>query len=339
MKKVVAVLLVALSVVSCREASAMHVMEGFLPRGESFFWFLLAAPVVLYGFWKMKKEISSYPDRKMLLALAGAFIFVLSALKIPSFTGSSSHPTGIGLAAILFGPGVAAALSVIVLLFQALLLAHGGLTTLGANVFSMGVVGGLVGWLVFRILKGKGNKHEKVAVFFAVALSDWATYITTSVQLAWAFPDSINGFYGSLVKFMSIFAVTQIPLAIIEGLLAVVVYNTLLHYGSQGILSLWWRDQMDQAVSFSKQNMMILVTVVGLTVLPLFFLREADFGGADGKAQDQIQEIAPDYEPWYTPKWEPSGETESLIFALQAAIGSGIIFYAFGYWRGKKQKK
>ena len=243
------------------------------------------------------------------------------------------------MAAILFGPGVAAALSVIVLLFQALLLAHGGLTTLGANVFSMGVVGGLVGWLVFRLLKGKGNKHEKVAVFFAVALSDWATYITTSVQLAWAFPDSINGFYGSLVKFMSIFAVTQIPLAIIEGLLAVVVYNTLLHYGSQGILSLWWRDQMDQAVSFSKQNMMILVTVVGLTVLPLFFLREADFGGADGKAQDQIQEIAPDYEPWYTPKWEPSGETESLIFALQAAIGSGIIFYAFGYWRGKKQKK
>ena len=59
MKKIFSVLLVILSVVSCREASAMHIMEGFLPKGESLFWFLLATPVVVYGFWKMKKEISS----------------------------------------------------------------------------------------------------------------------------------------------------------------------------------------------------------------------------------------------------------------------------------------
>ena len=77
----------------------------------------------------------------MLLGLCGAFAFVLSSLKIPSVTGSCSHPTGVGLAAILFGPSVACIMALIVLLFQALLLAHGGLTTLGANVFSMGVAG------------------------------------------------------------------------------------------------------------------------------------------------------------------------------------------------------
>ena len=63
----------------------------------------------------------------MLLAFAGAFIFVLSALKLPSVTGSCSHPTGTGLGAILFGPLPMAVMGCIALLFQALLLAHGGL--------------------------------------------------------------------------------------------------------------------------------------------------------------------------------------------------------------------
>ncbi len=62
-------------------------------------------------------------------------MFVLSALKIPSVTGSCSHPTGVGLGAIMFGPSVMFVLGTIVLIFQALLLAHGGITTLGANAF------------------------------------------------------------------------------------------------------------------------------------------------------------------------------------------------------------
>ncbi|MDP0977579.1 energy-coupling factor ABC transporter permease, partial [Klebsiella pneumoniae] len=79
------------------------------------------------------------------LALCGAFIVVLSALQIPSVTGSCSHPTGGGLAVILFGPGVVAVLGAIVLVFQALLVAHGGLTTLGAYGMSMAVIGPMVG--------------------------------------------------------------------------------------------------------------------------------------------------------------------------------------------------
>ena len=71
-------------------------------------------------------------NQKVLLGLAGGFVFVLSALKIPSVTGSCSHPTGTGLGAIIFGPTTMTVVGLIVLLFQALLLAHGGLTTLGA---------------------------------------------------------------------------------------------------------------------------------------------------------------------------------------------------------------
>ena len=68
----------------------------------------------------------------------------------------------------------------------------------------------------------------------------------TSLQLAWAYPDPIGGFMASFKKFAGIFAVTQIPLAISEGLLAVVVYNTIVHYGEQGLVPIWWRTKGGQ---------------------------------------------------------------------------------------------
>ena len=153
--------------------------------------------------------------------LGGAFAFVLSALKIPSVSGSCSHPTGVGLGAILFGPLVMTVLGLIVLLFQALLLAHGGLTTLGANTFSMAIAGPIVSWLVYKLLR-KAKAPAAVAVFAAAALGDLFTYVVTSLQLA-----VVNG---GLVKFLTIFAVTQIPLAIAEGLLTVVIFNVLEKY-------------------------------------------------------------------------------------------------------------
>jgi cobalt/nickel transport system permease protein len=204
----------------------MHIMEGFLPVGHAVGWFAASAPFVVAGALSLKRIIRERPEARLNLAAAGAFAFVLSALKMPSVTGSSSHPTGTGLGAIVFGPSVMAVMGVIVLLFQALLLAHGGLTTLGANVFSMAIVGPWTSWAIWRLLSRLGASVG-VAVFFAAALGDLATYATTSAQLALAYPDPASGFLGSMLKFGGIFAVTQIPLSIAEGLLTVVVMNAL----------------------------------------------------------------------------------------------------------------
>lgn len=171
-----------------------------------------------------------------MLGLAGAFSFVLSALKIPSVTGSSSHPTGTGLGAIMFGPLAMSVLGSVVLLFQALFLAHGGLTTLGANAFSMAVAGPFAGYGVYRLAARRGGK-QKLAVFLAAAIADLTTYLVTSFQLALAFPAAAGGIPASFVKFAGIFAVTQIPLAISEGLLTVLVWNWLLTYN---------RDELQQ---------------------------------------------------------------------------------------------
>lgn len=204
----------------------MHIMEGYLPVEHAAGWFAASTPFVVAGAVRLKRIVNERPQAKMTLAAAGAFTFVLSALKMPSVTGSCSHPTGTGLGAVVFGPAVMAVMGTIVLLFQALLLAHGGLTTLGANVFSMAIVGPWVSWAIYR-LAGKAGLSISIAVFLAAALGDLATYVTTSVQLALAYPDPASGFVGSLVKFSGIFAITQIPLAIAEGLLTVVVMNAL----------------------------------------------------------------------------------------------------------------
>jgi cobalt/nickel transport system permease protein len=222
-------------------AQAMHIMEGFLPKEHALAWFVVVIPFLVWGIKDINKTLREHPERKMLLGLAAAFIFVLSALKVPSVTGSSSHATGVGLSAVLFGPAVSSVLSGIVLVFQALLLAHGGLTTWGANTFSMGIAGAFVAWGLFKTSRMLGVS-EKVAVFLAATFGDWATYMVTAGQLALAFPDPVGGFWISYTKFLSVFAVTQLPLAISEGLLSVVVYNALLRYSEQGLISIWWKD-------------------------------------------------------------------------------------------------
>lgn len=207
----------------------MHIMEGFLPIEWAIFWWVISIPFIILGLRSIRKTIDENPETKMILGLSGAFAFVLSALKIPSVTGSCSHPTGVGLGTVLFGPLAMSVIGTIVLLFQALLLAHGGLTTLGANAFSMAIMGPIIAYYVFKGSLKMGLSFS-IAVFLAAMLGDLGTYVVTSVQLALAFPSEVGGFMASFTKFAGIFALTQIPLAVSEGILTVVVMNFLKKY-------------------------------------------------------------------------------------------------------------
>jgi cobalt/nickel transport system permease protein len=201
-------------------------MEGFLPPRHCVAWAAASAPFLVHGAVKLRRVMREHPQTRLILAASGAFTFVLSALKMPSVTGSCSHPTGTGLGAVLFGPPVMCILGAIVLLFQALLLAHGGITTLGANIFSMAIVGPWVAYGLWRLCTSVGLSMA-VGVFVGAALGDLATYVTTSVQLALAYPDAASGFTGAFLKFAGIFAITQVPLAVAEGFLTVLVMNAL----------------------------------------------------------------------------------------------------------------
>ncbi len=200
-------------------ANAMHITEGILPMPWAGFWFLAAAPFVVWGVQDLNRRSALVPHFKPLVGLVGAAVFIISCMPIPVPTaGTCSHPCGTGLAAILIGPWLTVLITSVALLLQALFLSHGGLTTWGANIFSMGIVGGFVGYGAFRLARRAGLPYL-VAAFLAGLCSDWATYAATSMELA----SALHGDGSFLTMFASIalsFCPTQIPLGIIEGFLS-----------------------------------------------------------------------------------------------------------------------
>lgn len=88
----------------------------------------------------------------------------------------------------------------------------------------------------------------------------------------------------------------------------------------------------------SKTNLILFLLIIVIVLVPLIFMGDSEFGGADGEAEGVILDINPDYEPWAEPIWEPpSGEIESLLFSVQVAIGAGTIGYILGMFREKKK--
>ena len=319
----------------------MHIMEGYLDPIWCAVWFILAIPFIVIGARAIVKLMREHPEQKMTVALAGAFIFLLSSLKLPSATGSSSHPTGTGLSAVLYGVSATSFLALIVLIFQAILLAHGGITTLGANVFSMGIFGPFCGILIWNVMR-KAGASIPVSMFGAAVIADLLTYVCTSIQMG------LN--WGGYVDFLTTFAVTQIPLSIIEGILFYMFANYLLNNKPEvfetagGII---YPNKNVQAVneSGSKKSKhiyvagFVVIAVVVIAILAYGAASGFEFGGADDAAGGIIGD---DYVPWFTGifgDYELPGETESMLFALQAAIGAIIIGFFIGRYTKSKAEK
>lgn len=200
----------------------MHISEGFLPWAHSLAWTAASAPSLFYGVRRVSVVMAAGPEMRLRIAAAAGFLFALSALKLPSVAGSCSHAVGVALGAILLGPAIMTALSFVVLAFQALVLAHGGVTTMGANLFSLGIVGPWVAWWI-----GGGHTPSRTRAFLAGFTGSIAVYATTSAELALAFPDPSAGATGAFLRFAGLFAVTQVPIGIVEGIVTFVVLGTV----------------------------------------------------------------------------------------------------------------
>ncbi|BCB97398.1 hypothetical protein JZK55_23200 [Dissulfurispira thermophila] len=211
---VLSLIILHLSLVT--EANAMHISEGILPFNWAVLWFAVAIPFVAWGLYKLKRQSSIDLSFKPLVGLMAAVVFIISCMPIPVPTaGTCSHPCGTGISGILVGPAISILISSVALLIQALFLAHGGLTTWGANIVSMGVMGSFAGYLTFRALR-RLNISLTISGFMAGLFADWATYLTTSIELA----SGIRGdspFMPLFWKILIAFIPTQLPLGILEG--------------------------------------------------------------------------------------------------------------------------
>jgi cobalt/nickel transport system permease protein len=296
----------------------MHILEGYLPLVQAVAWTAASTPSVVLG---VRHLAARGGDTRMRLSAASAFTFLLSALKIPSVAGSCSHPTGTALGTLLVGAVVMAPVTAVVLAFQALLLAHGGITTLGANVFAMGVVGPWVAVGVFRVGRRLGAPMLWAAGAAAV-LGDLATYLTTSLQLAFAHPEVAGTVSASFVRFAGVFGLTQVPIALLEGLLTVLVLRAL-PADTLGTLALLQPEVARAAVArLSRRHVIVpaALALIGVAVLGLG-LTPGTRVGTDDAARALVSQ-APLPRLIETPV--PSATAERVIFAVQG-VGALVV--------------
>lgn len=216
MRKII--ILIFIILISPSYSFAMHISEGILPIKWAGLWYIISLPFLIKGIFDIKKKTNISPDYKPMLGLMGAVVFIISCMPVPVPTaGTCSHPCGTGISGILLGPIMSIFITSIALLIQALFLAHGGITTLGADVVSMGIAGSFAGYFSFKILR-KFNVTLFISGFIGGLLADWFTYATTTFELASALHGD-KSFISLFITILVAFIPTQLPLGILEGFL------------------------------------------------------------------------------------------------------------------------
>ncbi|MDO8445305.1 MAG: energy-coupling factor ABC transporter permease [Deltaproteobacteria bacterium] len=310
-------------------AHAMHLSEGILPMGWAAFWYLVAFPFVGYGIYKVKGISKEDITIKPMLGMMGAAVFIISCMPIPVPTaGTCSHPCGTGMAAILIGPVLSTFVASIALLIQALFLAHGGITTWGADIVSMGIVGSFSAYLTFKGMRKVGIGLVPSA-FIAGIISDWATYTTTSFELATALQGK-ESLWQLFSTIMIAFIPTQLPLGILEGamtagMVAFVMKRRPEILENLGVIKV-------QGFKGSRgQGVACIILLIAITLSPL--KATAEEGKWAGVDESVVERVAKEHG---REAWEPfintdQGDLLLFVFLVAGAVGGFVMGY---YWRG-----
>ena len=206
----------------------MHIEDGILSAQACAGWYAATVAFVVPGIYEIKRRVLENLWYKPFLAMVGVAVFVISAMHLPvPVTGSCSHPCGTALAAILIGPFATAVISTIVLFFQAIFFGHGGITTIGANTFSMGICGGLSGYVFWRALRAV-DCPVWLAAGVAGFVGDLVTYLVAAFELALSLHGQVPLLKQWMIFFMG-YGPTQLPLAVGEALFTSAVLVAMLN--------------------------------------------------------------------------------------------------------------
>lgn len=309
-------------------AHAMHLSEGLLPMKWAALWYLAALPFLAYGVYRVKAISKDDITIKPMLGMMGAAVFIISCMPVPVPTaGTCSHPCGTGMAAILIGPVLSTFVASIALLIQALFLAHGGITTWGADIFSMGVVGSFSAYLVFKGLQKVGIGLVPSA-FAAGVASDWATYATTSFELASALHgnESIWKLFSTILV---AFIPTQLPLGILEGAMTAGMVAFVMKRRPEilerlGVIAVKSKGERP----FALTGFLLLIAIA---ITPLKSIaEEKKWVGVD---ESVVEKVAKEHgrEAWTPFIDTDQGDLLLFVFLIAGAVGGFVMGY---YWRG-----
>ncbi len=249
-------------------------------------------------------------------------VFIISCMPIPVPTaGTCSHPCGTAMSAIVVGPIMSIFVASIALLLQALFLAHGGLTTWGADIVSMGIAGSFVGYFTFKILK-RFNLPLFVCGFAAGLLADWATYMTTSFELASALAGS-KPMFPLFTTILVAFIPTQLPLGILEGFL------------TGGMITFVYKKRPDILISLGVIKKSFAEAGAKILSVLLLLLATSQFASAEngnkwgGVDESVVEKVAEEHG---RTAWTPfintdQGDLLLFVFLLAGVVGGFIIGY------------
>lgn len=208
----------------------MHIVEGFLPFEWCIIWFVLSIIAIVIGIVQLRRLGSDVPETKRFLAINAVVMFVASLFKLPAVEGCPANVPFNTLSGSFLGPAITSVIVAIVLLLQAFLLGYGGLTTLGANIFSMGVVGPLAACIVYHFAN-KANISNIISIILAVIFANLFTILTAAIQFGLV--------YGRILMFFVILLINQIPLVVLDIIITVIVYFAVTKlFGDSKIFSL-----------------------------------------------------------------------------------------------------
>lgn len=301
----------------------MHISDGILEPQWILFWFIISAMFIALGLRIINKRIKEDPIYLPRISLIGAVVFVISVWHIPvPVTGSSSHPVGTPLASIIIGPFAAVVISSIALFFQAFV-AHGGLTTLGANTFSMGIVGAFGGYFVYRMLKNLSP------LWFSAGMAGLAgsilTYLTTAFQLALSLnPENVMHYW----KLYSLgFIPTQLPLAFAEFAFTGYVIKYISETKSELVAP---GSACPDKFTRMAYTLMILITLIIAIGAYVGYLRGGNMAGVDGTVESLA---APDATSNGIGVKLMARFGEPLGFAFVGITGGLVTGYFWNAWR------
>jgi cobalt/nickel transport system permease protein len=298
----------------------MHISEGIL-TGPSMAVTLAAGILAVgWGTTRVQALVKDQPQRKPLLAMAGAFIFLLSLIPIPAFSGmTTTHPCGTPLAAILLGPGPTIVLSGLTMLLQALFFAHGGLSSLGANTINLGLLGGLSGWMAYRLARRSG-----LGIFASGALAgfigDLMVYAGAggmlATHLAFFVAEPKMGLWGYLAVIYAAYVPVQAPIALGEAVLTGVALRSIGRQRPEVL-----EDLKVERKGFAKTAALGLL--LALMAAPVSM--PAAFTGLDEKVNESLAESggAPPRDPLInTEAW---GDLWNTLLLLSGGVAGFLI--------------
>jgi cobalt/nickel transport system permease protein len=196
----------------------MHIPDAFIPITQGLVYWAIALVFIALSLRWARSEMD---EKKLpLVAVLAAGIFALQSFNLPVSMGTSGHLVGGALAAIVLGsPYAAVFILTLVLIIQGVLFGDGGITTMGANIINMGVIGGFVGFYSFKGLMG-ATKSMPVSAFCAAWLACFIPALAAAIEMwiAGTFPLREGliamGLYHALIGFIEGF-VTVVAIRLI----------------------------------------------------------------------------------------------------------------------------